>query len=206
MNRATRCVLALLFVVPATAQEPGQIHNGSALPPETKLPPPRSEPERRGHFLLHDEFLSARGFSSAEIQAVVMSINRMSCLRRVFSPSGLSLNGDGDLMSTQVAGPLHQLEFRTEVYLGDFNPFRNGVDFYQTIAVRRLMNFASWVEGQPLRIAKQVALTYDDVMGTTEAVNALDEVRILGDNYPPTYIVRETIFSRRRFHVYFVCQ
>jgi len=181
-----------LISVSVWGQEPGFIYG------------PQNSPENE--MLLHAEFLNARGLTKSEVQSIAESVNRVQCLHRAFSPSGKSLSGDGDLLTNHIAGDLNQFEFRSQIAFDDFNPFGNHVLYFQSGVTRTLIDATNWVDGQVLKFRKPVVVGYDETGGETETVYARDEIKQIDDVYPATYIIRETVFTKKPFHVYFLCQ
>lgn len=186
----------LLMLTSALAQEPGQLSN--------ELPQGQRHKDLS---VLTTEFAQARGLSAAEIRG--MHYNRVACGRRVFTPNGRSLEGDGDLKVTRATFDLYEIEFPSHItftMFGALNHFRNGVADIDATASRQLINLKDWVDGQSLILSKYVTVYFEDEAQEPHTAMAVSEVKVLRDHLPALYIVRETIFTDRKFSYYYLCE
>ncbi|MGZ3723258.1 MAG: hypothetical protein ACXVA9_10025 [Bdellovibrionales bacterium] len=210
----------MIWPLAVFAQEPGYLTNDSPLPaaprveksaPEQTTPPvrptPSQAPRKSNQPLLTDQFAHARGLKTYEIQTI--HYNRIACDRRIFSPSGQSIEGDGDLKAVNVPPDFIEVEFPSHVGFESFNaenPFQNGVSDLETTTSRQLVNVREWVDGRPLILNKRVRVRYSDDKTPPQTVMAVDEIKVKDGTYPSTYIVRETIQTEPKFNLYFICQ
>jgi|GEM_PF-5174965 len=186
----------LLFSCAIFAQEPGYL---KADPPR-RSPPPPSGP------LLADKFQQARGLKSYEVQT--LHYNRVACFRRIFSQSGMSIEGDADLKSTNVGADMAEIEFPAYINMTSFNsvnPFGNGVQSIETMTGRRLVKTHPWPVEAALTLSKKVTVRFEDTR-PPQLVDAITEVRVTEGGYPSTYIVKETVLLPQKFSIYFICQ
>lgn len=224
-------LLLTLFFAPMvlSAQEPGYLRNEDlpkptpkpkpnpakpplASPPGVKTPapePPPAAPAKKAvaRTMMSEEFAKARGLSEGDIRG--MHYNRVACARRMFSPDGWLINGDADIKVTNVAGDYLEAEMPAQysfVAFGGFNPYMNGVSEVTSALALQLVHVKKWPEGKPLRLKKFVEVRFVDENRQPQIVPAIDEVRMLTNAYPPTYLVRETVFLDKPFSLYFFCQ
>lgn len=189
-------IIALLLALPAYAQEPGFILNGMQI---KKLLP--SQP------LLKDVFAHSRGLKTYEVQT--LHYNRIACNRRIFSASGLSIEGDGDVKATNVPPDFIEVEFPTHVSFESFgahNNFGNGISDMETVTSRELIMVRDWEDGKSLVFRKHMTLRFTEDAKSPQVVPAVAEMRVKDGTYPSTYIIRETIEGPRRFSLYYICQ
>jgi hypothetical protein len=193
--------LVLLLMLPFHAfAEPGYL---KAAPP----PSPTPTVIRPKGPLLEDKFLRARGLKAYEVQT--LHYNRVSCVRRLFSQSGLSLEGDADLKSTNVGSDLAEIEFPAHVDFTAFNsvnPFANGVQSIETMTGRRLVRTHPWPDEKPLVITKKVTVRYEAEDKKPELVDSVAEIRVTEESYPSTFIVKETVMLAKRISIYYLCR
>lgn len=195
------------FLLPFTvlAQEPGLFKRSppvSAKPQAPKAKKYANKPIPKP--LFRTQFEQARGLSKYEIQT--LHIQRVACARRIYSPTGWALNGEADLKVVGIVNDLFQIDFPSRVYLGDFNPYQNGVLEVQTEPFRQVMNFNQWQGDRTFRLQKTVTVTFADESRSPVTVPATDEVRVISETSPPTLIVRETIHTEKNFVLYFICR
>lgn len=210
-----RPVLAALFLLGAAsvfAEEPGyfKLDPPSEVKPAWPKAPtmhfdPRG-PEKMPAPLLAEKFARARGLKAYEVQT--LHYNRVACQRRIFSQSGLSIEGDADLKSTSVGDDLAEIEFPAYINMNSFNsvnPFGNGVISLETMTGRRLVKTHPWLGEKPLVLNKKVTVTFDDERKPVHT-DAVTEVRVTEEGYPSTFVIKETILLPNKFSLYFICQ
>lgn len=214
--------IIILSIAPfaAIAEEPGQFHLENPPPeqqPEVK-PQPEEHPDSNppaetrtespnDHTLLKWEFTNARGLTAFDIRG--MQYNRVSCDRRLFAPTGASVEGDGDIKVTHIEPDFVEIEMPSHISFvayGMVNPYQNGVAEVESLMGRRLLDLQHWSEGQSLRIEKYVTVSFSEENTQPATVQAVDEVRALAGTYPNMYVVKETVFLEKKFSLYFLCQ
>lgn len=202
-----RCLIFIffIFVRSSLAEEPGHFEVETApAPRESPSPSPLTNLRRDRRSQLGTEFAKASGLKAD--QALTLDVQRISCNRRIFSPSGLSLEGEADLKVAHTVADLFEIEFPSYLFFGDHNPYHNGIDNIETVPGRQLVNMHDWQDGESLRVSKNVVLVFADDKTAPQTVPAVDEFRVIGETYPPTLIVRETIFAEKNFAIYWICQ
>lgn len=186
--------LILSLVTPASAE----------LKIEAPLPNP---PKIKSHQILTQEFANARGLSDFEMRS--MHYNRVACSRRIFTPSGQSVEGDGDIKVTKVGSNFLEVEFPSQItftMFGTTNPYKNGVADVETTTSRQLINLRQWQNGQSLALKKLVTVYPEKEDQIPYQTEATVEVRVIDDSYPRLYIVRETVMTEPKFTYYFICE
>lgn len=193
-------ILAFLIGSTASAKEPGYLKNQTPPPPK-KLP--LNGPQTPLN--LANQFATARGLTESEIKA--LHYNRVACARRIYSNSGLALEGDADLKVTAVTEHLYEAEFPSFIRLSAFDPNETGIDTIETSFSRQLVSFKNWPEKAPLKLFKSVRLRYEAKGKKDAKAYVMDEFKILEEGYPPKFIVKETVSSDSKRQVfYFICQ
>jgi hypothetical protein len=189
------------------AQEPGYLRNETPAPRAPKpVPAPRVEPDEETA-LLTAEFARARGLDRYEVRT--LDYMRIACARRVFSPDGWQVQGDADLKVTNVGPDYLAAELPSHfsfVSFGGFNPYGNAMSDVDTVSSVVLLNVRRWRDGQVLKIKKLVNVSSTVDNSPPENVPALDEIKVLDGTYPSMFMVRETIYAKTKFTVYFICQ
>jgi hypothetical protein len=208
--------LALGFIVCpllAAAQEPGYFHIETPPPPAVTPAPaaPPAPPSRPAPSpstpLLSSRFSQARGLKDYEVQT--LHYQRVSCDRRIFTASGQSIEGDGDLKATKVDPDFLEIEFPAHVSFESYgarNPYQNGVADMDTVTGRQLISVRGWIDGQTLKLRKYVTVSFVQEGTAPKTVRAEDEFRVMDGTYPSTYLVRETVFLDSGFVLYYMCQ
>jgi hypothetical protein len=197
----------------ASADEPGYLINEDVQKPIESPPPqkPKHPPQPKKasrpklkSYSLNDQFARARGPTRDEVE--LLYTQRISCNHRLYSPSGWALEGDGDLKVTKIAAGNYEIDFPTFFSFNEFNPYKNGLSSVRSESPRKLTNLNGWVDGQALQIGKIVAVTAQDPKVKPQRVPAIDELRVLGESYPPMFLVREVVYLDKRFALYMICQ
>lgn len=222
MNRFLFAVA--LCSITAAAQEPGYLINESPAAPRVESPAPltpigksATQPEGQGARLtrsprtprqpfLAEQFAHARGLKNYEIQTI--HYNRISCDRRIFTASGHSVEGDGDLKAVSVPPDFIEVEFPSHVGFESFqavNPYQNGLLDLETATSRQLVNVREWTDGKSLILNKKVHVRFT-ADKPSQTVPATVEIKVKDGTYPSTYIIRETIEIEPKFNLYFICQ
>lgn len=210
-----KLLFAALISFSAFAEEPGYMKNETPLPapaqkPAPSKPPEIKIPERRAAQpampLLKEKFTRARGLKAYEVQT--LHYNRVACQRRIFSQSGLSVEGDADLKSTNVGADMAEIEFPAYINMSSFNsvnPFNNGVVSIETMTGRRLVKTHPWPNEKALVLNKKVTVTFDDDRAPVLA-DAVTDIRVTEESYPSTFVVKETVLLPKPFSIYYICQ
>ncbi|MGE4131296.1 MAG: hypothetical protein AB7F86_06635 [Bdellovibrionales bacterium] len=193
-----KVLIALLLIVTAKSQaeEPGYYKIDS----KTYRLPGQATAN------LRQIFAGARGLHRYEFET--LHYNRVACGRRLFTATGESLEGDGDLKATLIPPGFLEIEFPTYLSLGAFgseNPFHNEVGEIETVHGRTLLQLRDWRDGTALSISKQSRLQFISNK-PSETVKSRVEVRVLDGTYPSTYLVREVVETQPKMEIYLVCQ
>lgn len=189
----------LLLILPTAvfATEPGYLHNDS--------PPPKPKKAAvETHMDMERQFTKAKGLTELQVQA--LHFNRVACGRKIYSRTGWSVEGDADLKISFVAAELYEAEFPSHLTLAVFDPYQNGFDQIESSVSRQLVNFAHWPAGRTLKLFKSVSLSYMDPNTPKQTAYAADEFKVIENSYPPTFIVKETIYAKKKLYFYFICQ
>ena len=153
---------------------------------------------------MKSEFAKAKGLNESQVKT--LHFNRVSCARRIYSPAGWSVEGDADLKVTRITPDLFEAEFPSYLALARFDPYQNGIDRIETGVSRQLVDFGHWHEGRTLKLFKSLMISYVDPNVHSATAYAMDEFKVVGDTYPPTFIVQETVSAQKKFTFYFICQ
>lgn len=187
-------VIELLMLGIAWA-EPGHLKN-----PEIKVPP-------KPKYILKEDFERSKGLSPYELRGLHYS--RVSCARRVFTPSGQSLEGDGDLKVTQIGVNYVEVDFPSKITFslyGARNPFKNDVSDIDSDTSRSLVPLRHWQDGETLKFTKNITVHSTKRTKLPEQLTSDVEVRVLPDSYPPLFIVRQRFHTNPAFTAYFLCE
>lgn len=198
----TRSLVAFLIAWPALAEEPGYLRNAKPLVPREA--PPKAVQQLQ---TMEREFAAGRGLNDYEVRT--LGFQRVSCDRRLFSPDGFQIQGDGDLKVTDMGSDNIMAEFPSHfsfVAYDGFNPYRHGISDVDTVSALQFIKVRPWRNGQPLTIKKWVSVTFADEKRAPQRALAVGEFRVMGGTYPLTFVVRETIFSDPPFTVYYLCR
>jgi hypothetical protein len=182
------------------AQEPGHLVNENLI----ETPPPQTFLEQNHMANLTKEFNRAKGLT--DLDARGLQYNRVSCERKIYSPSGWTLEGDADLKVVEAVTGLYEMEFPSHLFLRDFNPYQNGYVTIETVPSRQLINLKQWKNGQSLKLFKTVRLTKGRDEDDAGTAYVSDEFKVIAETYPATFIVKETIFTSQKFSLYFFCR
>jgi len=192
--------ILLAIVGPVMAQEPGHLVNPA---PPKNAPPPK---ERDNLPVMTSAFAKARGLKGDEIRN--MHYNRVSCSRRMFTASGRSIEGDGDLKVTRMASDFYEIEFPSHItfsMFGAYNPFQNGVADIETATSRQLVNMEKWSDGQSLLLTSLATIYPASDKEDVRDVTVVSEIKTVDGSAPRTYIVRQTFFTEQKFSIYYLC-
>jgi hypothetical protein len=141
---------------------------------------------------LEKEFQKAKGFTGDQI--FQLEWQRIDCNQRVYTETGMALDGVASLKVTRVNERLHDVQFDTSVNLGPLETR----DLF-TVApdiTRELFDFSTWKTGEPMRFTRR--LNKDTMV--------YDEFRVLSARPPIMLIVKETVGKPEKMHFYFICQ
>lgn len=166
-----------------------------------KTPPPSTKPKK----VLADMFAQARGMKAFEVQT--LHYNRVACSRRLFTESGASLEGDGDIKATNIGMDLAEVEFPTYIHLSSFNsvsPFDNKVESMETMTGRILIKTHPWKDDLPLKIHKTLNIQFED--GSKKLVESIAEIRVAEEGYSAGFVIKETVMLPKKFSIYFLCR
>lgn len=210
MKRKVLLFVLLELSLSSFAEEPGFMKNENLAAPmrpivPVEVPKPAQAPNTPAAraLSLEADFKRARGLDEYEVQTLYF--NRIACARHVYTSAGWVIDGDADLKITRVTDRLFEAEFTTYLFLGNFNPFNNGIHAMNSGVSKQLLNFDKWKKGQPLRLYKTIRLDFGK--GEEEkVVSAQDEFRVLSESYPVTFLVKETVLAKSPFSLYFICQ
>jgi hypothetical protein len=158
-------------------------------------------------FSLKDEFSKARGLTSYEVE--VLSIQRVSCERYLFAPSGHVIEGDADLKATAITSDLIMVEMPSHfsfVAFGGVNEFNNGIIDMDSGESKQVVRIHPWVEGASLKLRKAMTASFEEENKKPETIWADDEIRVREDAYSKVLLVKETVFAKKPFHLYMICR
>jgi len=196
--------LILILSFACHAQEPGHFDIETQPPPPAASPPPSDNFLKNNHrAILREQFNRAKGLSDSDARN--LGIQRISCDRRVYSPTGWSLEGNADVKAVAVTADLYEMEFPSSLYMRDLNPYQNHVMEIEAVASRQLVDLGHWQDGQSLKIFKTVSVSNVDDDAPAKAVFASDEIKVIEESFPPMYIVKEIVLTEKPFSYYFLC-
>lgn len=208
-----------LISISAHADEPGyfRIEENKTSPPNTATPSPpppnkqisdkKSSARNSPALALDLEFARARGLNSYEAQG--LTTQRISCDRRLYTSSGQAIEGDADLMATQIDGRFIHAELPSHYSLVAFstvNPYQNGIEEIDSMSSAQLLRIQPWRDGSSLKLKKYLRIRFADDKKSDQVVPAIDEMRVIEGVYPPLFLIRESVLTEKPFHLYLICR
>jgi len=163
-------------------------------------------PPSKPKYVLKEDFARARGLGPYELRS--LHYQRVSCGRRVFTPSGQSLEGDGDLKVTQIGVNYVEVDFPSQITFSRYdasNPYKNDIEDIDSDSSRSLVALRHWQDGESLKFTKNITV-HSKTSKSPQKLTSDVEIRVIPDSYPSLFLIRQRFHTNPTITAYFICE